>query len=810
MKKYICIHGHFYQPPRENPWLGKVEIQDSAKPFHDWNERIADECYAPNTAARILDSEGRIIQIIDNYSKMSFNFGPTLLNWLQTHSPNIYNAILESDKKSMRLFSGFGSAMAQAYHHSILPLTNSKDKESEIFWGIEDFTSRYGRKPLGMWLAETAINTETLEVLAKYGIKYTVLAPHQALKFRHKDDSKWQDADNASIDTTRAYYAKLPSGNSINLFFYNGSVAQKVAFDGLLKDGKHFFEMLNSNFNGQEVDSKLIHIATDGETYGHHHEYGEMALAYLFHLIDNSEDVELTNYSEFLHKCPPDFEVQINENTSWSCAHGVDRWQKDCGCHTGSHPDWNQKWRRPLRDSLNWLRDTVTPLYVKHAAKLFDDSSYAFNDYIHVVCDRSEISLKDFFSRNSTRKLTTLDQNSALKLLEIKRHMLMMFTSCGWFFDEVSRIETIQILQYAKRVIHLSEELFKVPKLEEHFIERLSQAPSNRNKYQNCADVYEKHVKPVLVDLKKVGAHYAINLLFTDYPPNIKLYCYEIDRAGGAIILESGKSKLIAAKVRISSHITGGYKTFEIAAIHFGDHNLTAGVRNYSGDETFESLKLDLIETFQRGQLPEVIRLFDKYYKDDIYSLQNLFKDDQRKILNLVLKDTLSEIGSIYHRLYKQQAPLIHFLTHMDTPVPKPLKVAAELYMENNIMESLNSVEINYLKLKKIFEEFKGQKVDIDKENISYLIQHKLEEMIEIFNRNPQDMFVLNNIIKITTLLKNLPINVNLWKVQNCFYSILTSSYSSYKQHCNGGNDSAVEWCRLFKILGDSINVYVE
>ncbi|MCL6482072.1 MAG: DUF3536 domain-containing protein, partial [Firmicutes bacterium] len=373
MERYICIHGHFYQPPRENPWLEAIEQQDSAYPYHDWNERITAECYAPNAASRILDSEGRIVRIVNNYARISFNFGPTLLAWMEQHAQETYRAVLEADRESRERFGGHGSALAQAYNHLIMPLANSRDKRTQIRWGIHDFVHRFGRRPEGMWLPETAVDLETLELMAEQGIRFTILEPGQARRVRPIGGRTWRDVAGGRIDPTTAYRLRLKSGHSICLFFYDGPIARAVAFEGLLARGENFANRLVSAFNDSRSWAQLVHIATDGETYGHHHLYGDMALAYALQYLEEHRLARLTNYGQYLELHPPTQEVEIFENTSWSCAHGVERWRSDCGCNTGGHPGWNQAWRAPLREALDWLRDTLAPRYEKHAGALLRD-----------------------------------------------------------------------------------------------------------------------------------------------------------------------------------------------------------------------------------------------------------------------------------------------------------------------------------------------------------------------------------------------------------------------------------------------------
>src|SRR5438128_953228 len=335
MKRYICIHGHFYQPPRENPWLEAIELQDSAYPYHDWNERITAECYAANSVSRVLDGENQIIELVNNYSKISFNFGPTLLYWLEAKAPSVYAAILEADRESQKNFSGHGSALAQVYNHTILPLANARDRYSQILWGIRDFERRFKRAPAGMWLPETAVDLQSLEILAELGIRFTILAPHQAGRIRRLGGRAWRDVSGGRIDPTQAYEQRLPSGRRIALFFYDGPISRAVAFEGLLSRGEDFANRLLGAFTDDRDWDQLVHIATDGESYGHHHKFGEMALAWALQLIDQRDDVELTNYGEYLERNPPELEVQILDKTSWSCAHGVGRWMADCGCSTG-------------------------------------------------------------------------------------------------------------------------------------------------------------------------------------------------------------------------------------------------------------------------------------------------------------------------------------------------------------------------------------------------------------------------------------------------------------------------------------------
>ncbi|MHB8156758.1 MAG: DUF3536 domain-containing protein, partial [Desulfocucumaceae bacterium] len=400
MERNICIHGHFYQPPRENPWLEDVELQDSAYPYHDWNERITDECYQPNTASRILSEDGWINKIVNNYSKISFNFGPTLLSWLEKNRPETYQAIIDADKKSIKNFSGHGSALAQAYNHIIMPLASKRDKETQIKWGIKDFEHRFGRKPVGMWLPEAAVDQETLDLLAGAGIGFTILAPYQARRVRKLGTDKWQEIGPGGVDTKMAYLVRTAGGGSIMVFFYDGLISSAVAFERLLSNGERFAVRLVEGFGGEKTSAQLVNIATDGETFGHHHRHGDMALAYALDFIEANGLAKITNYPEFLTNNPPAYEAEIRENTAWSCAHGVERWRNDCGCNTGLHPGWAQSWRAPLRKALNWLGNKVARNYEEMAAQYFKDPWEARNDYIEVIMDRSPEYLQHWLEKH--------------------------------------------------------------------------------------------------------------------------------------------------------------------------------------------------------------------------------------------------------------------------------------------------------------------------------------------------------------------------------------------------------------------------
>ena len=487
MNKFICIHGHFYQPPRENPWLEAITYQESAYPFHDWNERINAECYAPNTRARILDEKGVVIVRVNNYSKISFDFGPTLLSWMVFKAPDTYQAVLEADKISRETFSGHGSAMAQCYSHMIMPLADSKDKYTQVYWGIRDFEFRFKRLPEGMWLPETAVDLETLQIMADLGIRFTVLAPHQAGRL----------LDHGELDINQPYSVRLGAGRSINVFFYNGALSQSLAFENILQDGKCFAEKLMQTDNTD--GPQLLSVATDGETYGHHHKFGDMALAFALKYIDDQVDARLTNFAEYLEKFPPQEEIEIIEKTSWSCAHGVGRWSSNCGCETGGHPEWNQGWRGPLRKALDWFQCRADSIFVEVGKGLFKDPWEARNRYIDIRINRYDRDT--FLAEQCQNSLDESKKVVVLKLLELQSNAMLMYTSCGWFFNDISGIETEQILLYAGKAIQLAEEI-SGEVLEPHFLELLELAESNVLEKGNGSQIYKNVIEKARMDFQ--------------------------------------------------------------------------------------------------------------------------------------------------------------------------------------------------------------------------------------------------------------------------------------------------------------------
>ncbi len=805
MARYICIHGHFYQPPRENPWLEAIELQDSAYPYHDWNERITAECYAPNSAARILNADGRIERIVNNYAHISYNFGPTLLAWMKDNAPRVYRAVLDADRQSRRQFSGHGSAMAQAYNHMILPLANSRDKRTQVLWGIRDFKSRFGRMPEGMWLPETAVDIETLEILAAAGIRFTVLSPFQAGRARSRGARAWRDVKGGRIDPSTVYLHRLPSGQSINLFFYDGPISKAVAFENLLDRGENLAHRLAGAFSDRREWPQLVHMATDGETYGHHRRYGDMALAYALHYIESDQIAQLTNYAEFLDRHPPAHEVQIVENSSWSCFHGVERWRGNCGCNSGGHPGWNQEWRAPLREALDWLRDKLAEEFETRAAAFFADPWHARDEYIDVVLDRSRSSVKRFFSRHARAPLSSKDQAVALKLLEIQRHAMLMYTSCGWFFDEISGIETVQVIQYAARALQLAEELTG-DSLEEGFLERLESARSNIPEYGNGRKIFEKFVRPSVVDLQKVGAHYAISSLFDEYGDKSQIYCYSVKR-NDFRLLQEGKARLALGKVTITSDITRESNVISFGVLHLGDQNVYGGVRPFGGDEAYQAMAGETAEVFRRGDLPELIRAVDRNFATGTFSLRYLFRDEQRKIVNLILDNATAEASGLYRGFYAQYGSLIRFVAEMGVPLSPQFQMAVDFSLHEELYTALSKDHAEPDRIAEILAQIERAGIPLHRVSLEFTFRRTVERAAHALQQHPEDIARLQSFEQAASISALLPFDVNLWRAQNIYFEVMQAYAPDCKIRAEAGDEEAQRWLTMAASLGEKLYV---
>ena len=796
--KYVCIHGHFYQPPRESAWIEIIELQDSAAPFHDWNERINFECYAPNTAARILDDKGFITKISNNYAQISFNFGPTLLSWLEEADPETYQSVLDADKQSMERFSGHGNAIAQAYNHLIMPLANERDKVTQVYWGIADFEHRFGRKPEGMWLPETAADTATLEVLAGQGIKFTILAPRQAKAFRKIGTEDWTPLSE-SVDPRRSYLCKLPSGKKIVLFFYDGNIAKDVAFQGLLNSGHRFAERIVSALDKSDTP-QLAQIATDGESYGHHHQWGEMALAHCLGLVEENGWATVTNYSEFLALFPPEYEAMIHENSSWSCVHGVERWRSDCGCNNGGHPDWNQAWRGPLREALDWLRDTLLPVFEKEGSKLVHDIWEARNDYISVILDRSKDSVDNFIKKHAVKPLGKAEKINLLRQLEIQRQCMLMYTSCAWFFSEISGIETNQVLQYALRATYhhynaTGESLVK------EFIKRLEKAPSNV--YKNGADSFQKNVMPTQMTLTGVGMHYAASSIFNDYEDTAEFLHYKVQNEVFERI-PAGFQRLALGRTTVISNLTHSEKYFSFAVLYLGQQNMIGSISLEMSRKQFDKLSGDMVDAFRSANLGDVINLLQTFGTEK-FSFKNLFKDEKRKIYQEILEKSFPPVETVIKDYYEDNYQLMSGMVKSDIPVTEGWKGITQFVINRQLHQFFDNGKLIVRELQFLASEFTRWSVYItDLQRLNLSAGERIFIELKKINENEEGQEGLKKLAGILESLSLLGIRPELWKSQNLYYQMaLRLRESGWKGVDKNWKTAFLKFGMLLKVNGE-------
>ncbi len=731
---YVTVHGHFYQPPRENPYLDAIERQPGAAPFHDWNERIHAECYRPNAFARVLNDRGELVGIVNNYEYLSFNIGPTLMSWLERHDVEVYQRILEADRKSCERLNGHGNAIAQVYNHIIMPLANERDKYTQIRWGKEDFRSRFGRDPEGMWLAETAVDYATLKALIDEGIRFIVLAPSQAQRCRlmpTKDNPnpEWHEVGGSQIDPTRPYrcflkgngewgvgngeknHSPLPTPHSlpyIDIFFYDGPISRDMGFSDVLYNSSHLAGRIGSAVRGDHRPAQLISVATDGETFGHHKGGTEKTLAYAFTQEFTQWGWTVTNFAHYLSLSSPTWEVELKPITAWSCAHGVDRWQDDCGCGGGG--TWHQKWRRPLRDALDWLRDHLIQVYEEHGRLLFRDPWHARDKYIDVIRDRTPENVARFLERHQNHKLTAAEQVDALRLLEMQRHALLMFTSCGWFFEEISRPEGTQILRYAARALELAGDVAGV-QLEKGFIKRLAAATSNVELFKHGAEIYRQLVLTAQIRFRQVAAHYAITSLFNGQRSSLsdrlpsnnnqtsassafqkRAYCYTINELDYQL-QRMGSLTLAVGNLNLVSEITWESEHLVFAVLHLGGWDFHCCIQPFQGRRGYTQLKDKLFGALEQASAAHTILAMVQLFGDEAFNLQNLFAEERHRLMHLLSQETLTRLDQLYTQTYRDNYGILMAFHRDGVPAPQELQVAAEISLGYRCMMTLRALE---------------------------------------------------------------------------------------------------------------------
>ncbi|OQA15475.1 MAG: Glycosyl hydrolase family 57 [bacterium ADurb.Bin363] len=793
--KYLVIHGHFYQPPRENPWLEEIETQRSAYPFHDWNERINAECYKPNAFSKIFGKDSKIIKMVNNYSRISFNFGPTLMSWMEKYDKETYEKIIEADKISIKNFNGHGNAIAQVYNHIIMPLADEKDKETQIKWGIFDFKKRFGRVPEGMWLAETAIDYKTMEVMIKNGIKYTILSPYQASKIKKSGEEEWEDVLGGKIDARRPYrcYSKENPEKYLDIFFYDGPISNSIGFEDTVLDSSRYMNRLKMAFNLKNDEVQIVSVATDGETYGHHKKFSDLTLTHLVFELAEKEGIEVINYGAFLEKYPPQYEVILNEGkgegTSWSCAHGVDRWKDDCGCGTGMNRGWNQKWRKPLREALNILRDKLKRIYESEGKKYLKDVWKARNNYIEVILDRNIKTEDEFFKNEVKAEVDYEERIVVLKLMEMQRNAQLMFTSCGWFFDDISGIETQQILMYAAKAVQLAQE-FTNEDLENIIVEELKKGQSNLNFMGNGKELYEKHIKTMIVDFDKVAAHYAITSLFEDYSEKEKIYTYEIEKEDTYKVVE-GSLTLSVGKIKIKNMITSEYRNMVFGVLRFGSMDFRCSVKNVFSNSEYIHIKKEILSKIEnRFSIVESMRGIDIAISSNYYTFKDLLLEEKRKILTKVTNKFFDDYKNMYEKIYLDSARVVEALREAGLYIPEEYRISAEYTLSNKLKEIalrfLDNMNINIFEteLSAIVTNAKRWNYSLKKDNIEKEFKEKLNEIVIDMKEITKEK--IEKIWKLYRIANILEVNINTNYAQ---FKIYTLGKAEYKKMEDGLRD---------------------
>ena len=790
---YVVIHGHFYQPPRENPWIEKIEEELSARPFHDWNTRINVECYNPNSCARIYDGGRYILDIVNNYEKMSFNFGPTLLAWLEAHAPLTYHRILAADRLSLAHL-GHGNAIAQAYNHIILPLANPRDRETEVIWGLKDFEHRFGRKAEAMWLPETAANYPTLAVLAAHGMKYVILSPYQARRVRPLGGGAWEVAKTQTLDTTQPYRCFLPNPSDasderhyIDVFFYNGGVASDLSFGGLLKDSHALVARLAEGFRPDVPRPQLLHVATDGENYGHHHKFGELALAYALDQVIPQRGLILTNYAAYLEAVPPRLQVELevgprHEGSSWSCAHGVGRWKEDCGCSTGGPANWNQRWRTPLRQAFDFLNDRLAQVFEEEGAKYLQDPWAARDDYIKVILDRREETLARFFSQHGAHGLTRETWFQPLRLLEMQRHILLMYTSCGWFFADLAGLETIQVMKYAARALQLGQRYLQ-ESLEEPFLQILEKAKSNLAEEGDGRQVFLRRVKPAVVDYHKVANQWAISWLKNrerQCPTHI--YHFQVKPRNHEVHTQ-GTLDLASGRLQVISGITWFEENLGFFTAHLGSYLYRTQVLQDPRPEEFQALKEEFFRVL--AETPEdLIPLLANRLGERYYTVHDIFQEEKEQIfLDLLAENRAGALIDLEHH-FVGATPVLRAMATDGLPLPRLYQALGEITLNHRLVEILRRVEpepelllvseemLHLLEEADLFgfklESYEGAQI------LRRILDHYLMDLAAGFNLATAD-----SLMNFLQLRRRIPITLEVTEAQNFFFELMKEHFAA-------------------------------
>jgi len=768
---YLVVHGHFYQPPRQNPWTGAVERQLAASPFHDWNEKIAAECYIPNTLSRLLDERGMIDDVVNNFEYINFNIGPTLFSWLEQFERKTYELILAADRLSRKRNGGHGNAIAQVYNHIIMPLAGRQDQITQIKWGVADFRARFAREPEGMWLAETAVNNETARLLAEQGIKFTVLSPAQAEAVRPIGSGRWRDVSDGGIDTTRPYRLFFPDGKGevspdryLDIFFFNKEVSSEMSFRHLLRSAESLARRLASVVK-ETAEPQLINVATDGETFGHHEPFADMCLAYFFRRLAGANNFIVTNYANYLEMHPPEFEVTLQKGeegkgTSWSCVHGVGRWERDCGCSTGGRPAWNQKWRTPLRRALNLLKEKADSVFEKEAKRYLTEPWKARNDYYSVIFNRSPETVREFLKVHALRRLTEGEITETLKLMEAAHNSMLMFASCGWFFSDISGIEAIQNLKHAGKVFQLLGDYFE-PGVYKKFLTILREAKSNVASFGSGKDIYERFVAGAAITEEKVASSFAFGKLLTSqlYARLLPSFCIREIQSESV----PDKHRSLAGELEIENRELFARARFVYYVIKLSLRDIRCYVTKLTDAADYEHI-IQLLQNSDKMRLPEI---FEGRY----CGWESVISTISEKIMRALLDEDLDRLQQEFAGLYEKRKDLFEIYRETGLALPPELhtimRSSLSLMLYKEFLSLRGKWEAGlFQNAAEIIEEAAKCGVKLDTADIRALVEEDLAAQASAF-ASRLDERALQNLVSIFEVGKMLRLPLRRDTVEN-------------------------------------------
>jgi alpha-amylase/alpha-mannosidase (GH57 family) len=785
-KRYLIVHGHFYQPPRENPWTERIDRQESAAPYHDWNERITAECYLPNARSRRLDGYGRILTLVNNYEHISFNFGPTLLAWFEKHRPDLLEQIVDADALSAQRRGGHGNAIAQVYNHIIMPLANKRDQETQMRWGVRSFENRFGRMPAGIWLAETAINEVTLELLIDFGFRFIILSPHQAGRIRSLDGGEWLDVSKGNILTGMPYRCfgarrKRSRKRHIDIFFYDAQLSTDVSFNHLCRSGDAFADAVSAAY--ERTGGDLVTIATDGEIYGHHEPFADMALAYLIEQAAPERGIEITNFPAYLESHEPSWEVQIKrghkgEGTAWSCPHGVGRWKENCGCSTGAPDDWTQQWRAPLRKGLDKLRDALAELFEKEAAAVFDDPWKARDDFIDVIENRSTDTSKVFWVGRGPKHVRASDLVRGFSLLEAQRNSMLMYTSCGWFFNDISGIETTQLMKYAARAAELGDGGDPAG-LESLLLSEIEDTPSNKARHGTGGDLYRQAKKYSAVDLAFLAGQYVLARHLDCPGASPESFGYEFEECEEDEIDFDGES-VRCGLILLNSPYTLEWGQFAYSILLGPPAKIVCMLKSVVNPDEYKELRSRLAAMPEGAVRLELLRKTVELFGGHIFVMRDLFPEDKEKILEKISSRQVDSIEERLEQLYLEDRDLLRLFSETSIEAPPVIRVPAETVLSRRLERELarweRTLDPTGLEgVKDILGEADFYGIALDKSEVSRMFTELLVEALSGM-REGIDGEVAGSLSNFVNFADEAGIGFEDHSVQNMIFDILTGT----------------------------------